>query len=125
MLKFKSKARTTTTSAQEKIETSIAGGAFAVNPAAVQVANQPIDVDLDGVNDFLIDFDTPVCVRATPGSAVTVSSVSLPGIAVSASWNTVWELRAVARDLATGASVTLTNGVRVLLSDAERNSNCP
>ena len=111
--------------AQEKIETSIAGGAFALDPGSAEISDQPIDVDLDGRNDFLLDFAAPVCVRATQGAATTVSSVSLPGIAAAGSWNTVWELEAVATDLATGASVTLTNGVRVLLNDAERNSSCP
>lgn len=111
--------------AQEKIEASIQGGNFASDPNSVQNTDEPIDINGDGNPDYLVDFARPVCVRAAPGAGFSASSVLLPGVSVSGTWNTVWELRATAREPATGAEVTVVHAVRVLLDDATRQTNCP
>ncbi|HKK23235.1 MAG TPA: hypothetical protein VJ947_06070 [Pseudohaliea sp.] len=111
--------------AQEKIESSIQGGLFASDPNAARVFAEPFDINGDGTGDYLVDFARPICVRAAPGAGFSASSVLLPGVSVSGTWNTVWELRATAREPATNAEVTVVHAVRVLLDDATRQTNCP
>jgi len=43
----------------------------------------------------------------------------------SSTWNTEWELLASVLDPATGASVRVRSGIRLLLADARKNQLCP
>lgn len=111
--------------AQAKIEATIQDGGFASNPAGEVNTEELFSINGDPSRGYLVDFAEPFCVRASPGSGSSASSVLLPGISVSGTWNTVWELRATAREPETGAEVTIVHGVRVLLDDATRQANCP
>ncbi|OHC28463.1 MAG: hypothetical protein A2Y50_00110 [Pseudomonadales bacterium RIFCSPLOWO2_12_59_9] len=82
-----------------------------------------VDINNDNVNDYLADI-TPSCVRATLAGAADPSSLTLAGLS-NLTWNTVWDLEASVLDAVSGASVRVRTGVRVLLSDAEKNIGCP
>lgn len=98
------------------------GSPFTDTPAAVD--DLPIDIDQDGIDDYQVDIARPVCVRATPADLDSVSSVTLPGIAASSAWQTVWELAATVTDPRSGASLMVRQGVRVLLSQARKDAVC-
>ncbi len=105
------------------IETVI-NSTFTTAPAA-----QTIDVDLnnDGVTDYHVNFATPVCLSATSVSAATPSSLSLPtSMSSVATWETLWDLNAtVTAAQNTGATLMVHEGVRVLLTDAQKTLVCP
>ncbi|MCY1280969.1 hypothetical protein D9M68_345450 [compost metagenome] len=83
-----------------------------------------IDLDNDNRTDYVVAMAAPTCLRVTAAPSSTPSSASLPGLS-SARWNTVWNLDARVDDAATGASVHVRSGVRVLLTDAQKNVVCP
>ncbi|WP_280289985.1 hypothetical protein [Pseudomonas sp. BN417] len=111
----------------------------AANIATEQVIGSPftddpteesIDVDInnDGTADYTVSIAEPICVKATELSVVgegqesgVRSNVSTP----SSQWSTVWELVATVDDPVTGASAKVRSGVRVLLSQLEKQSVCP
>lgn len=72
---------------------------------------------------YSVRIQPPVCIKATLGQNVSPSSVnlSLPGN----TWNTVWQLTADVDDALSGGTTRVRSGVRVLLSEAQRNSRCP
>jgi len=90
----------------------------------VAVVDFPVDINGDGVDDYLVSVAEPVCIRATPATITSSSSVTLPGMSSSAAWNTIWDFDAVVNDPVTGASVRVREGMRVLLSEAERDDIC-
>lgn len=96
-----------------------------LNVASMVRVDAPVDLDGDGVADFLVNAPAPVCVRATVTSTQASSSVTLPGFSALGAWNTVWEIRATATETSTGASVDVLQAIRVLLSDAEKTLVCP
>ena len=83
-----------------------------------------VDINNDGVDDYSVQVPVPVCVRAEQANTTTTSSVTLPGMSATSAWNTVWELDATAQASATGVSVQVLQGIRVLLSEVERNQVC-
>lgn len=98
----------------------VVGSAFTTAPAA-----QAIDVDInqDGDVDYAVQVSQPVCVRAQLSSSAPPSSLTLVGMS-NDTWNTIWEIVAVTQDPASGASVQVRTGVRVLLSDSAKNAVC-
>lgn len=98
----------------------VVGSAFTGAPTA-----QSIDVDInqDGKVDYAVQVAQPVCVRARLASSAPPSSLTLVGMSNS-TWNTIWEIVAVTQDPASGASVRVRSGVRVLLSDSAKNAVC-
>lgn len=99
-----------------------AGSSFNTVPATTVSA---VDINNDGQADYTVSV-TPACVGATQVFSAAPSSVSL-GAAMSASpvWNTVWDIRAAVNDPTSGAVVSVRQGVRVQLDDADRNVACP
>jgi hypothetical protein len=103
----------------------IVGVDFVLTPTAVP---QPVYVDIRtgeisnvDPNDrsvYLVTFPTaPVCVRASLATKTSRSSVTLPTtLSSSSQWNTVWDFDALSTNTASGASVHVRQGVRVLLS---------
>jgi Tfp pilus assembly protein PilX len=82
-----------------------------------------VDINNDGVRDYVASIDKPLCIRATVAQAIDPSSASLAGIS-SGTWNTVWLLRSQVTDPASGAAVAVRAGVRVLLDDTQYQANC-
>lgn len=99
---------------------------FNVAPAAESI---DVDLDNDGQPEYQVDFATPTCVSASPiaSAAPPPSSLSLGSAFASASstfYRAVWDLDASVMHLASGTSVHVRQGVRVLLTQAEYNSTC-
>jgi TRAP-type C4-dicarboxylate transport system permease small subunit len=86
----------------------------------VHINNNP-----DAPTDYLVNLQTPTCVRATQIIVTVASSVSLPGMTFGSGWDTLWELDATATNPATGAQARVVQGVRVQLTNAERVARCP
>ncbi|MBE9540363.1 MAG: hypothetical protein IMF06_14865 [Proteobacteria bacterium] len=111
--------------AQIVIEQTVASP-FALDPNAAAVTDLPIDIyngPIDG-DEYLVTLATPLCVRATQAAVSTASSVTLPGMTSVSAYNTIWELDATATEGTTGAKVRVIQGVRILLSETERNAVC-
>ena len=105
----------------------VLGSPFAVAPSAEQIL---VDIDNDGTNDYTVSIAIPVCVRASVAAPPTLSSVTLPLMSTSNTWNTVWDIGATVSPTssnpgASGASVQVHEGVRVLLSQAQKDAVCP
>jgi len=99
---------------------------FALDPNSAAVTGQPIDLyngAIDG-DEYLVDLAVPRCVRATQAAVSTASSVTLPGMTSVSAYNTIWELDATATESTTGAKVRVIQGIRVLLSQTERDAVC-
>lgn len=100
----------------------IISSSFTTAPAA---QNIEIDLNNNGTPDYLVALAQPVCIRASEASPAALSSVALAAMSSSSIWNTVWSLDATVNDPVSGASVRVRSGVRVLLSQAEKNAVCP
>ena len=89
--------------------------------------NIGVDINKDGVDDYTVAVATPVCLRAIQGTSASAPSGSETGgsLTGSADWTTEWDISATVTDVASGASVTVREGVRVLLSLAQKNIACP
>lgn len=83
-----------------------------------------VDINDDGVNDYVVSIAAPTCIRATVAQAAAASSVKLGSISNN-TWNTVWSFSATVVDQASGTSTQVRSGVRVLLPDAQKSSVCP
>jgi Tfp pilus assembly protein PilX len=122
---------------QDRISSDFTGLA---DPATGALATTYPTVDLN--NDLIPDYTvaiTPTCVSATVAQLAEPSSIKLPGeLSVAATWNTVWDIRAevtpppptsgpsvtIVGD-PSGAKVVVHAGVRVLLTQSEKNDACP
>ena len=100
---------------------------FTLAPAAVS-----IDVDLDNdeaeVPDYVVDVAQPQCIFASVADETDPSGEELdPSLTVASTWNTVWELDATVAPASSAgeAEVRVRSGVRVLLSQAEKDTVCP
>lgn len=86
-----------------------------------------IDIDKDGANDYLVAVDAPTCIKAVIASAGGGTQLGLGAIATSSTWNTEWDINSRVTDTASGsgASVQIRQGVRVRLSEVQKNLVCP
>ena len=85
-----------------------------------------VDLNKDGTIDYVVAIALPVCGRAVQATTAALSDTEL-GAAMSSggSWNTEWDLSATVTDAASGASVVVKEGVRVLLTDTQKTAVCP
>lgn len=95
-----------TAAAQQAIEMIIGNVNNFYTPAARTIT---IDVNNDGVVDYSVSTAAPVCLKMVPVEGYSAD------FAESAPKESYWDLRAVATDSRTGASVTVHQGVRVRL----------
>lgn len=96
----------------------VAASPFFQSPSSEQVS---VDIDHDGTNDYVVDFEVPQCIRA----ALTVcEECQTSGQPPASFYTTVWELRAEASDNATGAVVRVRQGVTRLLTESQYNALC-
>ncbi len=85
-----------------------------------------MDIDNDDVTDYVVNISEPECIRATVASPSAPSSLSLgAGMSAASSWNTIWDVVADVNDATTGAAVQIRQGVRVLLTQSQKNAVCP
>lgn len=84
-----------------------------------------IDINKDGTNDYTVDVATPVCAMATAASEGYPSDVELPtGMTLARDWNTQWDVSATVTHDASGASVRVREGLRVRLSQMQKDASC-
>ncbi|HXD42084.1 MAG TPA: pilus assembly PilX N-terminal domain-containing protein [Ramlibacter sp.] len=84
-----------------------------------------VDINKDGTNDYTVVVNPAVCIAAVQASAGSASDVELIGMSSGASWNTDWDIRATVTDSTSGASVVVREGVRVRLSQSQKDTACP
>jgi Tfp pilus assembly protein PilX len=100
----------------------VLSSAFADAPVAQSVN---VDINKDGTTDYVVAIDVPTCVRALAGAAAGPSDVELPtSLSTGSTWNTEWNITATVTDAASGAVVTVVQGVRVLQSAAQKEAVC-
>jgi hypothetical protein len=104
----------------------VLGSPFAAAPSAEEIL---VDTNNDGTNDYTVSIATPVCVRASVAAPPVLSSVTLPTMSTSYTWNTVWDIDATVTPTsdnpgASGTSVHVRSGVRVLLSQIDKDAVC-
>ena len=85
-----------------------------------------VDINKDGANDYSVVVAQPTCIRAATARVAPPSEVEMPAAMSSGStWNTDWNISATVTDAASGATVQVNQGVRVLLSQLEKDTVCP
>lgn len=85
-----------------------------------------VDINKDDTADYTVVVEAPDCIRATQATFAAPSDVELgAGMSAGSTWNTDWDLSATVSDGATGASVRVRQGVRVLLSQSQKAAACP
>jgi hypothetical protein len=104
----------------------VLGSPFTNSPRAETL---DVDIDNDGRNDYQVVFNPPTCVSASQIAVASPppSSLSLGtafSLAASNYYQTVWDLDANVTHLASGTSVHVRQGVRVLLSQTQYNAVC-
>lgn len=98
---------------------------FTDDPQAEEIL---VDINHDDTDDYVVGIAEPECIFAGPAEAAEASSAALPvAMSTASTWNTVWQLEATVTPAEnTGqAAVRLRSGVRVLLTEVEKNSVCP
>ena len=93
---------------------------FAVIDPASYPATVNIDIDQDNTVDYVVNVNTPICIRAAPApiDPSALSGVN-SNVTNSNDYLTLWEIDAVAINQATGASVRAKQGInkRLILSE--------
>ena len=120
-MQFRSEAIAAANKAIEQVISS----PFTDAPAA-EVIN--VNLDNDATNDYVVQVAQPQCVFASQAFSADPSSVTLPPVmTASSTWNTVWDLDASVTPASNvaGASVRIHSGVRVLLTETEKDAVCP
>jgi hypothetical protein len=111
--------------AANKALEQVVGSPFTNDPVAQQIT---VDINNDGTNDYLVEVAQPTCIRATPvaaaGSTGTGSSISLGLAPAVSSYHTIWDLQATVTDTASGAAVTVHQGVRKILTQTQYLALC-
>ena len=101
-----------TAAAQQAIENVISSAAFLATPPAAQ----NIDVNGDGTADYTVTFTpVPACrsYRAVDTSVAGLPIECYGSLGALCYW-TVWDITAVVNDAATGAQVTVHQGIRTI-----------
>lgn len=83
-----------------------------------------VDIDKNGTTDYTVSVSAPTCIKALIATAPGATEVGFIGGGGS-TWNTEWDIDAQVTDAASGGSVRVRQGVRVRLSDAQKNLVCP
>ena len=109
--------------AANKAIEQVVSSAFALAPTAETIN---VDLNNDLTTDYVVEIAEPQCVRATIAQVTAPSSESLPPAMGSVfTWNTVWDIQATVAGTNPGqAAVDVRAGVRVLLSQAQKDAVC-
>lgn len=109
--------------AANKAIEQVVSSAFALDP---QPETINVDLNNDLTTDYVVQIAEPQCVRATIAQVTAPSSESLPPAMGSVfTWNTVWDIQATVAGTNPGqAAVDVRAGVRVLLSQAQKDAVC-
>ena len=80
--------------------------------------NINIDINKDGVNDYVVSVAKPVCIRASaqvPPRTLACANGAASGLIC---WDTLWEVVATATNANTGVSQIVTQGVSITFDPA-------
>ena len=94
---------------------------FTTTPQAESIN---VDNNNDGTADYVVAIATPVCVRASLEYFAALNEVGIPILTTVNQWNTIWDVQAVVTDANTGANTTVSAGMRVLLTQLQRDTVC-
>jgi hypothetical protein len=112
----------------------------AANKAIEQVLSSPftdsptgqsilVDINNDGTNDYEAVFDAPECIgdsdiviSAADGSSLYLGAAF--AVAGSTFYQTIWDIGTTVTDAASGASIQVHQGTRVLLTQSQFNTAC-
>ena len=93
---------------------------------ALGAQNFSVDINKDGSNDYTVAVAIPTCIGALQASVSAPSGAEIGGsLSSGATWTTEWDIAATVTDTASGAFVEVHQGVRVLLSQTQKDSICP
>ena len=84
-----------------------------------------VDINKDGTNDFVVAVEAPMCIKALIASTPGNTQIGFNTGGGGSTWNTEWDINSRVIDTASGASVQIRQGVRVRLSDDQKNRVCP
>lgn len=108
--------------AANKAVEQVLGSPFTNAPVAEDIN---VDIDNDGTVDYVVKVAKPECIRATVAAPGAASSLALTmAMSTASHWNTVWDVVADVNDTVSGASVRVRQGVRVLLTQSQKNAVC-
>lgn len=99
----------------------VVSSAFTNAPVAQEVN---VDINKDGTTDYTVAIATPTCIKATEVPNPVRCDENLKALCADNNWNTDWDLRATVGDAASGASVVVHQGVRVRLTNSQKNAVC-
>ena len=94
---------------------------FTTAPAAEEIN---VDINNDGVTDYVASIAIPICVRASIESAAVKTSGTLPSMSTVNTYNTLWSIEATIYDAKTGAKTIVQTGTRVLLTQPQKEAVC-
>lgn len=103
----------------------VVGSPFTAAPGAESIN---VDINNDGATDYTVAIATPICISESEIPAVVTGKESgfRAGVVTPDSqWSTVWAINAQVNDPSSGALATIRSGVRVLLTEAQKNTVCP
>jgi Tfp pilus assembly protein PilX len=114
----------------QAIERKIEATPFTSAPSG---GTMTVDINNDGNDDYIVTFDTPTCVRAYQAITTSLSSVTLgSSMSSSSKWDTIWEINASVTESRSGIAITgsgvsarVREGIRVLLTEAQKTAVCP
>ena len=98
----------------------VIGSPFTDAPVAQDIN---VDIDKNGTTDYVVKVLAPTCIKALIASLPVICDIDFP--CPSNTWNTEWDIDAKVTDAASGGTVRVRQGVRVRLSDTEKNLVCP
>lgn len=103
-------------------------GTPAVFTVAPTTYSYTVNMNNDTVTprNYAVSVAAPTCIRAVKASSSAPSDVELgEEMSAASTWNTEWDIDATVLDSASGASVRVRQGVRVLLNQPEKDISCP
>jgi hypothetical protein len=112
---------------EQVVGTSFPSGFISV-PAATTVT---YDINNDGKVDYRVAVAQPVCLEASmvAGTAGTGGCSGIRGGALAGcsapNYSLLWDVRATVNDEASGSSVVVRQGVRMEVTQVQRNAVCP
>lgn len=93
--------------------------------ATLTTSSYNIDINQDGATDYVVSIGLPTCLRAVEYPGGPPSETELSTSISGSNWGVDWDLDTRVTDAVTGASVRVRQGVRVLLSTAQKTAVCP
>lgn len=88
------------------------------------------DINNDGIADYSVAVANPVCIQSSQvagtGGTGTCSSATLEGFSCAApNYLTLWDIDATVTDAVSGTAVRVRQGLRVDLTEMQRDAVCP